>query len=105
MAIFPFVVGKAGLRLEDARRNCGVPPRAVLRLEADLLLIKMGVDCCLSPRYELATEGDREGEFGETDLVFKLFAEGFRYGLRIGEEGGSGTEAAAFRSERLYCFT
>lgn len=38
----------------------------VLRLEEDLLMFKLGVDC-LSPRYELATDGDLERGRGETE--------------------------------------
>lgn len=42
-------------------------PLAVLRLEVDRLVVRVGVEC-LSPRYELATEGDLDGGFGEADL-------------------------------------
>jgi hypothetical protein len=70
-ADFPFVAGLEGFRLEEERRyrgwSEGVVPLAVLRLEVDLLVVSVGVDC-RSPRYELATEGDLDGGFGETDL-------------------------------------
>ena len=99
---FPFVAGDKGLRLEDERRYCrcgkgreGVvaDPLAVLRLEDDLLVLRLGV-CCRSPRYELATEGDLEGGRGETDEDMDLFlGAGVLYAERIGEEGGSGIEA------------
>jgi hypothetical protein len=74
-AILPFGAGEAGFRFEEARRNCGVVPLAVLRLETDLLADRAGEDC-LSPRLELAAEGDREGELGEDDFV--LFLAGVR---------------------------
>lgn len=54
VADFPLVAGLPGLRLEEDRRyrGCseeGVVPLAVLRLEVDLLVVRVGVDC-LSPR-------------------------------------------------------
>jgi hypothetical protein len=68
----------------------------VLRLDVDRLLARVGVDC-LSPRYEyeLAAEGVRIAGLGDAEGVV-LFATGVLEGLRMGDEGGSGIEAAEF---------
>jgi hypothetical protein len=62
---FDPTVGDAGLRFEDARRNCvlfGVPLLETFRFERDCLVRSAGDDC--RSFRTLATEGDLDGDFG-----------------------------------------
>ena len=66
MDILPFGAGDMGLRLEEARRYCGVLPFMLLRLDVDL---RKGGVFWRSPRND-ETDGEREGGLGDSAFVF-----------------------------------